>query len=144
MHGRLKTFTGSVRGKGSRRHVESSNALPRYWQEFLRNDENKSELFPFLSLHIGKLEIETERQIITTHHRDMLLLSQRTQLDLLLVLTKKLIQGFSCMFPMLPNMHAIIKWRNAQLTLKLGVGHSSSSAAQHWRTVGWFWLRLKL
>ena len=29
VHGSLKTYTRSVRGKGSRRRVESSNALPR-------------------------------------------------------------------------------------------------------------------
>ena len=29
VHGSLKTYTRSVRGKGSRRRLESSNALPR-------------------------------------------------------------------------------------------------------------------
>jgi len=72
VHGSLKTYTRSVRGKGSRRRVESSNALPRNWQEFLRNDENKSELFCFLSLQIAKLKTDTERQIIATYHKDVL------------------------------------------------------------------------
>ncbi|KAG7178154.1 hypothetical protein Hamer_G003935 [Homarus americanus] len=47
--GSLKTYTRSNRGKGSLRRVESSNALPRNWQEFLRNDDNKIERFFFLS-----------------------------------------------------------------------------------------------
>src|SRR5688572_820283 len=72
VHGSLKTYTRSVRGKGSRRRVESSNALPRNWQEFLRNDENKSELFCFLSQQIAKLKTDTERQIIAIYHKDVL------------------------------------------------------------------------
>ena len=37
VHGSLKAYTRSTRGKGSHRHVESSN-----WMEFLRNDDNKT------------------------------------------------------------------------------------------------------
>jgi hypothetical protein len=70
IHGSLKTYTRSVRGKGSRRRVEASSTLPKNWQEFLRNDENKSELFSFLSLQVAKLE--TEKQIIVTHHRNVI------------------------------------------------------------------------
>lgn len=66
----LKAYTRSVRGKGSRRRVESSNALPRNWQEFLRNEDNKTELFSFLSQQTATLE--TEAQIIATHHTDVL------------------------------------------------------------------------
>jgi len=68
----ILTYTCSVRGKGIHRHIESSNALPRNWQEFPRNSENKSELFYFLSLQIEKLEIEIERQIMTTYHKGVL------------------------------------------------------------------------
>ncbi len=70
VQGSLKADTRSVRGKGSRRRVESSNALPRNGQEFLRNDDNKAELFSFLSLQTVRLE--TESQIIATHHKDVL------------------------------------------------------------------------
>lgn len=66
----LKTFTRSMRGKGCRRRVETCNVIPKNWQEFLRNDENKSELFSFLSLKIANLE--TLSQVITTHHKDVL------------------------------------------------------------------------
>ena len=52
-----------------RRRVESSNALPRNWPEFLRNDDNKSELFSFLSLKLASLK--TGSQIIATHHKDV-------------------------------------------------------------------------
>ena len=37
------------RGKCIRRHVEGNKQVPGNWQEFLRVDENKSELFPFIS-----------------------------------------------------------------------------------------------
>ena len=70
VHGSLKAYTRSTRVKGSRRHVESSNAVPKNWIEFLRNDDNKTELFSFLSLKITNLE--TEGQIIVTHHKDVL------------------------------------------------------------------------
>ncbi|KAG7157232.1 hypothetical protein Hamer_G023013, partial [Homarus americanus] len=56
--GILKTYTRSIRGKGSR------SALPRNWQEFLRNNDNKIELFSFLSKQVAALE--TDRQVIAT------------------------------------------------------------------------------
>ena len=70
VHGSLKAYTRSTRGKGSRRRVESSNNMPRNWKEFLRNDDNKTELFSFLSLETAN--IETEKQVIITHHKDIL------------------------------------------------------------------------
>ena len=70
VNGSLKTYTCSTRGKDSRRRVESSNAVPKNWMEFLRNDDNKTELFSFLSMKTANLE--TEGQIIITHHKDVL------------------------------------------------------------------------
>jgi len=43
VHGSLKAYTCSTRGKGTRRRVESNN-IPRNWKEFLRNDDKKAEL----------------------------------------------------------------------------------------------------
>ncbi len=43
----LKAETRSKRGKGVRRRVEPSSAIPGNWSEFLRIDDNKSELFSF-------------------------------------------------------------------------------------------------
>ena len=68
VHGSLKAYTSSTRGKGRRRRVESCSAMPRNWLEFLRNDDNK--LSCFLSLKTANLE--TEGQIIITHHKDVL------------------------------------------------------------------------
>ena len=70
INGSLKSYTRSVRGKGSRRRVESSSLIPKNWHEFLRNDGNKSELFFFLSIKIASLA--SEKQVICTHHKEVL------------------------------------------------------------------------
>ena len=70
VHGSLKAYTRSTSGKGTHGRVESSNNMPRNWKEFLRNDDNKAELFSFLSLETAS--IETEKQVIITHHKDIL------------------------------------------------------------------------
>ena len=41
----LKAETRTRRGKGTRRRVEPSNTIPGNWQEFLRINDNKIELF---------------------------------------------------------------------------------------------------
>ena len=52
----LKAETRVKRGKGVRRRVEASTPIPGNWQEFLRTDENKVELFSFLAnrVHASK------------------------------------------------------------------------------------------
>ena len=60
----LKADTRSKRGKGIRRRVEASSVVPQNWREFLRIDENKTELFSFLSTQVSG--IDTNKQIITT------------------------------------------------------------------------------
>ena len=70
IQGSLKAYARLTWGKGSHRRVEPSNVVPKNWMEFLRNDENKKELFSFLSLETSKLH--TESQIIITHHQDVL------------------------------------------------------------------------
>lgn len=60
----LKTETRSKRGKGVRRRVEPSSTVPGNWQEFLRIDENKTELFSFLASSVANLA--TNKHIITT------------------------------------------------------------------------------
>ena len=48
----LKSSTREKRGKGKRRRVASSTMIPKNWKDFLRVDENKSELFHFLSQQV--------------------------------------------------------------------------------------------
>ena len=45
----LKGTTRERRGTGTRRRVHASTRIPGNWQSFLRNDENKQELFRFLA-----------------------------------------------------------------------------------------------
>ena len=45
----LKSHTREQRGTGQRRKVVGSAPIPGDWQKFLRVDENKTELFQFLS-----------------------------------------------------------------------------------------------
>lgn len=65
----LKSETRSKRGKGIRRRVAASNAIPGKWPEFLRIDENKTELFSFLATALKALN--TTKQVISTHHTDV-------------------------------------------------------------------------
>ena len=65
----LKAQTRDMRGKGIRRRVEPNNAVPKNWAEFHRINENKTELFAFLSREI--VTISTDKQVICTLDRDV-------------------------------------------------------------------------
>ena len=65
----LKAETRVNRGKGVRRRVEASTPIPGNWQEFLRTDENKVELFSFLAKRVPC--IETEKQVLSTLQSDV-------------------------------------------------------------------------
>jgi len=43
----LKVEAQSKRGKGIRRRVTPTNKTPRNWKSFLRDNNNKTELFHF-------------------------------------------------------------------------------------------------
>ena len=45
----LKSTARENRGKGVRRRVAPSNAIPGKWQEFFRLSDNKTELYTFLA-----------------------------------------------------------------------------------------------
>ena len=66
----LKAATRKKRGKCIRRRVEASSSNHRNWQAFLRIDENKVELFSFLAMKIAAKE--TEKQIVSTHRKDVI------------------------------------------------------------------------
>ena len=60
----LKADTCSKRGKGVRRRVEPSTVIHGNWQEFLRIDDNKTELFSFLASNVA--DIDTNKHLNTT------------------------------------------------------------------------------
>ena len=68
----LKLETRKKRGKGVRRRVEASTAIPGNWQEFLRIDENKTELFAFLATILTSTTSKNDKVIISTYKSDVL------------------------------------------------------------------------
>ena len=62
----LKACTREKRGTGARRRVLPSVTVPRNWQDFLRSDDDKKELFTFLSEQAMTIVIEG-KQIVATH-----------------------------------------------------------------------------
>ena len=76
----LKADTRSKRGKGVRRRVEPSSAVPQNWQEFLRVDDNKTELFSFLASNVA--DIDTNKHLITTHSTGVLCSNRQDVSDL--------------------------------------------------------------
>ena len=70
----LKAETRSKRGnkrrRGIRRRVEKSSPIPGNWKDFLLISENKTILFSFLASNVTA--IETDKQIISTYHEEIL------------------------------------------------------------------------
>ena len=50
--------------------MDLNNAIPKNWNQFLRNDANKEELFKFLAMQV--MSLETEKVVITTKGDDVL------------------------------------------------------------------------
>ena len=63
----LKSETRKRRGKGIRRRVQGNNNLPGNWQQFLRLDANKQELFTFLARCTMKMQHRPDgKQLVAT------------------------------------------------------------------------------
>ena len=62
----LKAGTREKRGEGTRRRVLPSTAIPNDWHSFLRVDENKVELFHFLSEQAALLQVAEGKEVYTT------------------------------------------------------------------------------
>ena len=54
----LKGTTRKKRGKGVRRRVSPSTSIPKSWKDFLRVDDNKTELFKFLAQNVTCLTVD--------------------------------------------------------------------------------------
>lgn len=59
-------MTREKRGKGVRHRVGTSVAVPGQWHNFLRVDENKTELFSFLSNEIIKSVEDKSKELVVT------------------------------------------------------------------------------
>lgn len=61
----LKSTTRVKRGKGVRRRVAATHSIPGNWQEFLRVNDNKTELFEFLAHQVVD-NVSAEREVYST------------------------------------------------------------------------------
>ena len=68
----LKGTTRKIRGTGTRRIVHASTRIPGNWQSFLRNDENKQELFRVLATKCVHYETADEKEIYSTFEDEVL------------------------------------------------------------------------
>ena len=66
----LKTMTRDNRGHGQRRHVSDNTKIPRNWKQFLRVNDNKSELFRFLAKYA--VDLKHNGTIISTYEEGVL------------------------------------------------------------------------
>ena len=62
----LKGSTHAKRGQGVRRRVVAAAAIPGNWQNFLRVDSNKTELFRFLSAALMEWFDQEDKQLVIT------------------------------------------------------------------------------
>ena len=67
----LKRTTRQKRGKGVRRRVSPSATIPKSWKDFLRVDDNKTELFKFLAQHVTGLAVNG-KVVYATSAQDVL------------------------------------------------------------------------
>lgn len=74
----LKSETRSQRGSGFRRRVSGSSKRPMNWKRFLRDNDNKTELFHFLAEKIASTR--TTNIVIVTRGKDALV-NQQMVLD---------------------------------------------------------------
>ena len=65
----LKAHTRTQRGKGVRWMVTGNVCVPHNWQEFLRGNRNKADLFAFLAMHIETMQPD---KMVITHNEHVL------------------------------------------------------------------------
>ena len=68
----LKASTRAKRGTGIQRRVVGDAAIPRNWQNFLRVDSNKTELFAFLSNALLRSFVPENKQLVITSDKEVL------------------------------------------------------------------------
>ena len=101
----IKESTREKRGKGIRRKVAGKTKLPGNWADFLRDANNRQELFSFLSNKIATAVCPEEKEIIVTSGTSVILLGTSRSMEtcdheeadtrLLIHLQDGLLNGFS-------------------------------------------------
>lgn len=64
--GSLKEATREKRGTGIRRKVAGQTKLPKQWMSFLRDPDNKTELFSFLTTKVAGFQWPLDRSVYIT------------------------------------------------------------------------------
>ena len=72
MEDSLEATTREKRGKGIRRRVASATFLPSKWKDFLHLEENKTELFRFLSHQAIRIPVVDGKSIYVTNGTSVL------------------------------------------------------------------------
>ncbi|KAL9951067.1 hypothetical protein ACROYT_G043662 [Oculina patagonica] len=82
----FKAMTRSKRGHGARRCVQATSQIPRNWQQFLRSDKNKRELFQFLAQDVASPQLKARKSYaVQEGHRKIVL--QTVNTDVLVLAT---------------------------------------------------------
>ena len=68
----LKESTREKRGKGVRRKVSGQAKLPGKWMDFLRDPENKKELFAFITSKVTKFKFQPGKAVYITSGESVL------------------------------------------------------------------------
>ena len=81
--GSLKNTTRERRGKGVPRRMGpgTSIAVPGQWQNFLRVNENKTEILSFLSTEIIKSVVNQSKELVVTLESEVLIAPPRMHLE---------------------------------------------------------------
>lgn len=77
----LKSDTRAKRGDGIRQHVSAEGKVARNWQQFLRTDDNKTELFSFLAKEVTAKKSINKTIVATV--KDSVLCSNETDVTML-------------------------------------------------------------
>ena len=62
----IKDVTRVGRGTGGRYHIMPNTPIPRKWKQFLRNSENKTEMFKLIAEYVSTLQIPDGKQVVCT------------------------------------------------------------------------------
>ena len=68
----LKGTARLNRGQGIRRRVVGTGVIPGNWQNFLRVDSNKTELFSYLSQIVAQMPLVDDKQVYVTNGEQVL------------------------------------------------------------------------
>ena len=62
----IKDVTRVGRVTGGRYHIMPNTPIPRKWKQFLRNSENKTEMFKLIAEYVSTLQIPDGKQVVCT------------------------------------------------------------------------------